>query len=323
MKSSSEILNELGISYTQKGDNYIMRCVSHSHKDNNPSMSMRISDGVWKCWGCQAKGNLYTLYKQLTGNKLPFDQDYSYTTSYKNQSIKKDNGLIELTEGKEFSVFDNYEVMEFLESIGIYKEDFIFDFNVMYTYFARYKAENVEHEKNGTPFIKRILFPVFNFDGEIINMEGRTFDNGTPKVMYPKGAVSDWIFNIEKCDSSKPLVIVEGIKDLCKVWNIHKNVVSLFGGNWTENKIKLIKDHNYTDIILFIDNDSAGFEMANQFDSMFDKDFRICMSDIEGEDPNNLSLTTIKKKIDNSEEYGLFLMNNMNKYKKDEINDFW
>ncbi len=154
-----------------------------------------------------------------------------------------------------------------------------------------------------------------------MNIEGRTFVGDTPKTLYPKGSQSDWLFNIEKCDRTKPLILTEGIKDLCKIWNVDHNVVSCFGGNITQAKVDLLLKLGFTDIIIFADNDPAGFHMLDQFDRLFPHDFRVCMNDIPGGDPNDLTLRQIKYKLDRSEEYGKFLMDKMRTRK--DINEYW
>ncbi len=152
MLNPADVLNELNIPYKLSGDHYIIPCPNPGHDDKHPSCSMRASDGVFKCFACGFKGNLYTLYNLKTGKNIYKEYREEYSNSgYSNVAYEKKpvikKGDLELTEGKELSVFSNPKVMEFLKSIGVYSEDFIFDFEVKYTKFARYKSKNVEHEK--------------------------------------------------------------------------------------------------------------------------------------------------------------------------------
>nr|MDA3856432.1 CHC2 zinc finger domain-containing protein [Candidatus Woesearchaeota archaeon] len=308
MKTPQQVLDELGIAYEIKGDNLIFTCTNPSHKDNHPSCSMDIEEGYYKCWGCGDKGNTFTLYKRLTGNTLDSGSSYSnyggyYSTTKTTKKKSKDRGDFILEEGSELSVFNNKEVMAYLKSIGVV-EDTIYDFNISYTKYCKYRSKFTQEDKKSTVFMNRILIPVYNSEGNLINIEGRAYRKGDLKVLYPKDAISDFIFNLDNCNTDEPLVIVEGIKSLLNIYNVHKNVCSFFGNTLTETKLKMLRDRGFKDIILGIDNDNAGYQMLDDFDREWDYDFRVCTSEIEGENIGDLDKSLIKSKIDSSIEYG-------------------
>lgn len=57
--SMSEILNY----YKIKVEGKMARCPFH--KDKNPSLSFNDEKGLWKCWGCGAKGNTITFVRKM------------------------------------------------------------------------------------------------------------------------------------------------------------------------------------------------------------------------------------------------------------------
>lgn len=336
-KSTAEVLNELGISFTQKGNNYIMTCVSGSHVDKHPSMSMDIETGVFKCWGCNFKGNLHTLYKHMTGNKLDSGyhntgyETYKYISKKKAKNLteSKPKGDIELVEGAECSVFDNPRVMQYLESIGVYDEETIYDLEIKYTKFARYKSKytpefDSEGKKiKGTAFVNRIIFPIYDSSENLVNIEGRSYVGDTPKVLYPRDALSNFVYNLDKCDPNMPLVVNEGLKNLLKIRNVYSNVISIFGSSFTLEKQKLLLDRGFTDLIMFLDHDEASFAMADKLDETWDYDFRVCVPDKYKDDASDLTLRAIKSKINNAEDYGQWLMNRMKKEFNSKLKEFW
>jgi len=53
------------------GDNYIMMCCPF-HEDSNPSFSVSLKDGSFRCFGCHEKGTFAELISELDG--IPIDE---------------------------------------------------------------------------------------------------------------------------------------------------------------------------------------------------------------------------------------------------------
>ncbi len=301
------IIQELNLQYKEHRNYYSIPCPNQSSHpggiDNNPSCNIDKDEGVFHCFTCHYSGHISKLYKDLTGNRLHFDTVY-YN---RNKQTKNKKGHIQLLAGYERSVYSNSDIMSYLQSIGIYKKQFIDKYGLKYVTYAEYGQK--KEEGYYTKFINRLCFPIQR-NGELINLEGRDFTKTSKvKVLYPKNAISDYIYNIENINPNEEVIIVEGIKDFCKVWNVHKNTISLFGGQLTYNKIQLLRQKHINKITLFIDNDKAGFNMAEQFEDMWSEDFKICIPDKENTDPNDLSLDEIYAKLDSAIDYGNYLNN--------------
>lgn len=299
------ILNELNLPFKENFHSYTITCPNQSAhsggEDKNPSCNISKNKEVFHCFSCGYSGHISKLYSDITGKKLDYMPPY-----FKEDTVINNRGDIQLLKGKELSVNSNPVVMSFLKNIGIYKQQFIDQFQLFYVKYAEY-GQKVD--KKPIKFINRIMFPVFK-NGELINIEGRDFTgNSDRKTMYPRNSISDYVFNIEKIDSSKPVIVVEGIKDLCKVWNVDHNVVSIFGGNFTEIKRDILINKGVKDLIVFIDNDTAGYKMANKIDELWPYEFNICIPDKENNDPNDLTLKEIRDNLDKSEDYTEWVYN--------------
>ena len=313
LKTPEQYLSEWGVFYEKKGDgNLYIRCISGTHYDNNPSLSIHPEKGIFKCWSCGFRGNIFILYKHFTGKgfrDFMKENGCDDTVKVENTSllssvpIKKKNSAKEYSEIilKEGSVYDITDKQKpFLQSIGIYSEKFVKEYEIKWTPFARFIAEHKDsEEEKGTPFYKRLLVPIY-YNNQLVNMEGRAYIDGVnPKVIYAKGGQSDLLFNYDRIDFNKPVVLVEGIKDLFKVWNINKNVISCLGTSLGKLQIKQL--NKIKDLIVFIDDDDAGDELLNSIDEVYDYDFRV-VDPKKGRDPNDLTLSEIKYKLDNEVE---------------------
>ena len=68
-----DILKENNIDYTTKGHDYIIQCLNPQHEDTHPSMRVDKTTGIFNCFSCSARGNLFTRFNKIT-NKLSIRQ---------------------------------------------------------------------------------------------------------------------------------------------------------------------------------------------------------------------------------------------------------
>ena len=57
------------IKLKKQGRNYFGLCPFHEEK--TPSFSVNPDNGVWFCWGCGEKGNIYHLIERMESVKFP------------------------------------------------------------------------------------------------------------------------------------------------------------------------------------------------------------------------------------------------------------
>lgn len=286
------ILTRLNIQYKTQGNNYKFPCIDISHHDENPSMSMN-DEGVYRCWSCPERGNLHRFVKLLTGQSLNDFLDIKDPTSFsfkmnlmsQNQKSRKEfaktqerkikmNGLLH-------DVTKDNDVMEYLISINM-NHEFIKFFDVKYARHIKIKFfENVDY----TDFYNRICIPVYR-DKRLINMIGRDFTGKETdfKEIYPKGSISDTFFNIDNIDMDKPVIVVEGMKGLVRIWqHFNKNVVSSFGSMIGKGQRDILRD--IKSLLVFCDNDEAGWRMVDEIYKLRNMDFCITAMREKGYDP--------------------------------------
>ena len=64
-----DLLNSKSIPYTPKNDDFIVQCLNPEHEDRNPSMRVDQITGIFNCFSCGYKGNLFTHFGQKA-NKM-------------------------------------------------------------------------------------------------------------------------------------------------------------------------------------------------------------------------------------------------------------
>ena len=277
-----EILNMLGIQYKDKGSYFNSRCPSPGHSDKSPSWNIRKDTGVHHCFSCGYKGNLITLVKELTGQKITEFLNIQDISSYKFKNTRKNavskpeekKDLVNI-EGSLYQVYDNDQVMDYLKVREIH-DDFIEYYKLMYC---------TKILINGTYFSNRVCIPVYE-DTLLKSMEGRDFTNKQkPKVLYPKNASVSTLFNIDHLDKNETLYVVEGIMHLIPLFNRgYRNITCTFGSAISNRQKELLL--NFNDIILIPDGDDAGRKMIANFENFMLKEFYIVIMP-EGKDPDD------------------------------------
>ena len=64
-----ELLLSKDISFIPKGKDFLVRCLNPEHEDRNPSMRVDQITGIFNCFSCGYKGNLFTHFGQKA-NKM-------------------------------------------------------------------------------------------------------------------------------------------------------------------------------------------------------------------------------------------------------------
>ena len=57
-----ELLTSRGIYFMPKGADLLVSCLSPDHEDRNPSMRIDRITGIFQCFSCGFKGNIFTHF---------------------------------------------------------------------------------------------------------------------------------------------------------------------------------------------------------------------------------------------------------------------
>ena len=226
-----DLLQSKNIPYIPKGKDFVVSCFNPEHPDRNPSMRVDQITGIFNCFSCEYKGNIFTHFGEKA-NKMQL----------RKQMLQK-----KIREKK-------------AESVGLQLPD-----NAA-PYVGNWRNIKPETYKDfgafihiGKEFTGRINFPIYDISGRIVAFQGRTTGDQIPKYLIsPPGAKLPLFPVVEPIQSS--IILVEGIFD---VINLHDkgltNAVCCFGvKNVTEEKLQVLSVQGIDRIDVFLDNDEAG-----------------------------------------------------------------
>ena len=326
-----ELLDKHNIHYIESGSSIKCLCLNPMHNDKHiGSFSIDKEKKLAYCFSCGFSANIYTLNK-LLGESISNSDFHSYKFTRPLRPIER---KIEYPNpkiiGKLLNPFENTQVMDFLNSIGIYSEEFIRQYDITYTNYSEMIAENLygDSDTEYTKMKDRICIPI-RHNNQIINYECRTVINEIPKIKYVKGCSMQTLFNFENIDTSKTVVLTESVKNLCKIWNVYPNVVAMFHAIPSDVQIKMLNQCD--NLIFFADNDAGSFGEIKDgklkkggiqaLADNYKKDFRVCydkrtywkrnpetgLNERKGFDANDCTLDEIENHISKAVSYKLLV----------------
>ena len=262
----SDILDKIIEAKEKMGENAIEKIVKHYnlenysperksascpfHTDKTPSLIWNDKDKAFKCFSCSRRISILDMYIETEGS---YSKAVKRLCSETGVSIDIKN----LGTDKE-DYFKNYKYP---------KEEQSKDRSVVNQYCAKRGISGrtldyigIKQDPHGN-----VTFEFHDLEGTLVCKKYRlskTPKNGMPKMWWDKDSDKcPVLYNIDKVDITKPLIITEGMFDTLSVFESgYTNVVSIPGGaedsNWIDFNYEFLE--NVENIILWFDNDKAG-----------------------------------------------------------------
>ena len=238
MSQVIELLEDRGIFYKLSGRDVLVACLNPEHEDRSPSMRIDKVLGVFHCFSCGYKGNLFAHY----------DVDYS-TTAVKREQI---NRIIANLRSAGVGLQLPEQAMPYIGNYrGIKPET--------YKKFGAFRH-------HVSPFSGRINFPITDTSGRVVAFQGRDDTDTLPNtyMFHPSGAKLPLFPNVRPLQGR--VILVEGIFDML---NLHdnglENAICCFGvKNFSETKLNFLKISGVQGLDIMFDGDHAGKEGAEQ-----------------------------------------------------------
>jgi len=226
-----DLLQSKNIPYIPKGKDFVVSCLNPEHADRNPSMRIDQVTGIFNCFSCEYKGNLFSLY----GEKASPREVRKQLLRKKIQEKKAES--IGLTMPKDIMPY-----------IGNWR-------NIRPETYKAFQA----FQHHGADFTGRICFPIKDRTGRIVAFQGRTTTDQVPKYLNSPPGAKLPLYPVVQPIRGK-IILVEGIFD---VINLHDkgltNAMCCFGvKNVTEEKLQVLSVSGVDGIDIFLDNDEAG-----------------------------------------------------------------
>lgn len=262
----SDILDKIIEAKEKMGENAIEKIVKHYnlenysperksascpfHTDKTPSLIWNDKDKAFKCFSCSRRISILDMYIETEGSYLKavkrLCSETGVSIDIKNLGTDKEDYFKNYRYPKEEQSKDRSVVNQYCAKRGISERtlDYI----------------GIKQDPHGN-----VTFEFHDLEGALVCKKYRlskTPKNGMPKMWWDKDSDKcPVLYNIDKADITKPLIITEGMFDTLSVLESgYTNVVSIPGGaedsNWIDFNYEFLE--NVENIILWFDNDKAG-----------------------------------------------------------------
>lgn len=304
IKSKIDIVSLISsyIKLEKAGTNFKGRCPFHNEK--TPSFFVSPDRGSYYCFGCQAKGDIFTFVSEFEG--LDFVGALKVLADRAGVTLEQYNKGDKTEKDRLFSVLEravlfyqnklseNKEALSYLTSRGI-NDETIKNFRLGYSpsdwrelhdYLLGQGVSKQDmfqvglvKRKEGSDsyydtFRGRIMFPISDSSGRVVGFSGRILvpDDKSPKYLNsPETELfnkSDILFGLDKAKKDIRLkdysILVEGQMDLVMLHQI--GVTNTVASSGTAlTENHLVKLRRLSNrIIMAYDGDSAGFSASNR-----------------------------------------------------------
>ena len=236
-----ELLQSKHVPFMPKGKDFVVSCLNPEHDDNNPSMRIDQITGIFHCFSCGFKGNVFVHF----GEKASF-------LHLRRELVKK-----KIREKRAESVGLPFP-RSALPYVGNWR-------NIKPETYRKFEAFQ-EHEA----FVGRIVFPIRDISGRIVAFNARHMTGGTPKYLISPPGARMPLFPAKIDPIQASVILVEGIYDMI---NLHDkgltNAVCCFGTrNINEEKLSILRLQGIEEAIVFFDGDEAGQTAAAKVQEM-------------------------------------------------------
>ena len=228
-----QLLQQKKIPFVPSGKDLKVCCLNPDHDDSNPSMRIDRITGIFNCFSCGFKGNLFSFFEE----KANFLQQKRHTFKLKLQQKLAENIGLDMPENR----------VAFTQSWR----------NISAETYRKFEA----FEHNDTDFIGRVVFPIRGLSGKIVGFNGRALTpEKSPKYLITPASSKLPLFPAKIEPIQGRAILVEGIFDML---NLHDkgltNAVCAFGTQkLTKDKLILLKVQGVSGVDILFDNDEAG-----------------------------------------------------------------
>ena len=275
-------------------------CCCPFHDEKTPSCKINDDLGSYYCFGCGAKGDIFTIYTELYNFPFPeavkelaqragirIVDNFDSNINKKNDKIYK---ILEIS-AKWFqdNLFKSNLCKEYLskrnltdETIKYFKLGF--SSNPKITLYDFLKEQNfkdkeilesnvVKLDKNNKVrdfFYKRLMFPISNEFGKIVGFGGRVLNNSNPKYInspesdfFKKRNILYNLYNVKQnIRSKKNMLICEGYMDVISLYDKNiKTAVAPLGTSLTDSHLQLSWKYVNKPTLMF-DGDASGLKAS-------------------------------------------------------------
>ena len=301
IRQSVDIVDVIGqyLSLEKKGRNY--RAVCPFHDDHDPSMVISPEKQIYHCFVCNAGGNVFTFlqnYLKISYIEAvtkvaeigPVDLS-AYHLDYQPVPVKKEEAPLYEMHKEAQKIYSYYlntklglEAKTYLLKRH-FTEDLIKEFQIgyapmesmLYEAFLKLGYKEIDMVKSGLViessrhydrFIDRIMFPLYDQQGQVVGFSGRIYKPTQTDSKYVNSPESDifikgqTLYHYHQCKEAVRqagfVYLLEGFMDVIALYKAGiENTVAIMGTALTKGHMQALRRITNT-IYLCLDGDHAG-----------------------------------------------------------------
>ena len=241
-----ELLQEQRIEFKVSGRDYLVKCLNPDHEDSNPSMRVDNITGIFNCFSCGFRGNVFKHFG-AAANFLEIKRQ-----KLKESINEKRSASIGFDFPKGFAPYvGNWR--------GIRPET--------YKHFEAF----MHHDSQ---FNGRVVFPVRDITGKVVAFNGRhmTMTEIPKYLIYPPQAKLP-LYPSTVHPIKGRVILVEGIFDMINLYDKGlSNAICCFGTrNIDADKLAILKMQNIEGVDIMFDGDEAGQKAAEEIKGLAER----------------------------------------------------
>jgi DNA primase len=234
-----ELLQEQRIEFKVSGRDYLVKCLNPDHEDSNPSMRIDNVTGIFNCFSCGFRGNVFKHFG-AAANFLEI----------KRQKLKQS-----IDETRSASIG-----FEFPKGFAPYVGNWRGIKPDTYKHFEAF----MHHDSQ---FNGRVVFPIRDITGKVVAFNGRhmTMTEIPKYLIYPPQAKLP-LYPSTVNPIKGRVILVEGIFDMINLFDKGlSNAICCFGTrNIDADKLAILKMQNIEGVDIMFDGDDAGQTAAEE-----------------------------------------------------------
>ncbi len=307
IRENVDIVEVIGqeITLEKKGKNYFGLCPFHN--DNNPSLSVSREKQIYKCFVCGEAGNVFNFlmkfhninFKEAVlrlaneigmdiGDKIQVkpDKNKIYYDIYDIANKFFQNNLLSSEGAKAREYLEKRHltmetIKEFQIGLALQSRDSLTKLLTKKGYDLKTLNDLGLATNDYDSYIKRIIFPLSNINGEVNGFSGRIYNgenvnkylNTRETPIFKKGEnIYNYARAKEEVRKVKFVILMEGFMAVIRAYTIGvKNCIATMGTSLTSEQIKLIKRLTNT-VYLCLDGDNAGINATINNGKLLEKE---------------------------------------------------
>lgn len=306
-------------------DNIMAICPFHRKADGteekNGSFALNIRNGLWYCFSCHERGNLWTFLKMMGVSRVQAETLYGYilntleTTEGPRDPLRPINAADTPLEESFLGLFDG--VPQTLVDTDAESGEPGFPPELLRKYDIGVDAK---HE--------RITFPIRDWRGKLVGISGRALhpwqkprykvytreyiEWGVPARELDKRCIIWNAHNVfaqlqhEKDPELRYVVVVEGFKACLRlIQHGFTNTVALLGSYMSDEQKQLIQRMG-CEVYLMLDNDEAGIDGSISMGRLLMESMTVRYVDYPAAQPSTLDKSAIEDAIIRAENFSVW-----------------